>query len=85
MVGGTVIENTLTAQSETGHLVRRLWCVDRQRDECAVYADPEEAADVRPGDEIWWQCGKIMWTRRPYFEDRQIRKIGYSFTPGDDD
>ena len=82
MVGGTVIENRVSSNPETGAIRRRLWCVDgRHGDECAVYADREEAADVRPGDRIWWQGGKIYWTRDGLFVDREIRKIGFSFDP----
>ncbi len=77
MVGGTVIENQQTHADR-----RRLWCVDRRHgDECAVFADATEAADVRPGDRIWWQSGKIYWTRDGAFTEREIRKIGFSFDP----
>lgn len=90
MVGGTVIENVICRSSGTGLLRRRLWCADRRStDECAVFADVEEAEDVRVGDWIWWQGGKIYWTRypngdssqEPEFVEREIRKIGFSFDP----
>lgn len=82
MVGGTVIENQIRTCAETGSVRRRIWCVDRRRaDECAVFADADEAQDIRPGDEIWWQCGSIYWTRAGEFADREIRKIGFSFDP----
>lgn len=82
MVGGTVIENIVDKCQETGRVRRRLWCMDRRNsDECAVFADEEEAADVQPGDRIWWQSGKIYWTRDGAFTEREIRKIGYSFDP----
>ena len=90
MVGGTVIEN-LQTRLPSGKIVRRLWCVDRSRpfDECAVYADPWEAEDVRAGDWIWWQCGKIYWSRHidgnpnkgSEFVERELKKIGGSFDP----
>lgn len=81
MVGGTVIENRLRL-IEGGDLRRQLWCVDRRHgDECAVFADPTEAEGVRPGDRIWWQGGKIYWTRDGAFTEREIRKIGFSFDP----
>lgn len=85
MIGGTIIDNTLMMQSETNRPVRRLWCYSEGEGECAVYADPDEAEGVRVGDSIWWQSGKIMWTRRPYFHDRTINKIGYSFDPTDNE
>ena len=83
MVGGQVIENRLDVSRETGSLRRILWCVDGRHhsDECAVFADAHEAEDVRPGDQIWWQGGKIYWTRKGLFVDREIRKIGFSFDP----
>lgn len=80
MVGGTVIE-ALAMRDRAGRDVIRLWCMDRHSDECAVYADPIEASDVRPGDRIWWQSGKIYWTRDSAFTEREIRKISYSFDP----
>lgn len=90
MIGGTVLENIVCQNPDTGEYRRRLWCVDRRSaDECAVYADLEEAEDVRTGDWIWWQSGKIYWTRypngdstkEPEFVEREINKIGYSFDP----
>lgn len=82
MVGGTVIENQTVTCRETGRVRRRLWCVDRRHgDECAVFADREEAAEVRPGDRIWWQGRKIYWTRDGAFTEREISKIGFSFDP----
>lgn len=82
MVGGTVIENLLSRCGATHQERRRLWCVDRRHgDECAVFADPEEARDVIPGDRIWWQGGRIYWTRDGAFTEREIRKIGFSFDP----
>lgn len=82
MIGGTVLENRLTT-SPNRVAVRQLWCIDTRNpnDECAVFADPDEAADVRPGDRIWWQSGKIFWSRHGEFHDKQIKKIGYSFDP----
>lgn len=82
MVGGTVIENQVSTCAETGRIRRRIWCVDRRyNDECAVFADAEEAEDVQPGDRIWWQGGSIYWTRDGAFVEREIRKIGFSFDP----
>lgn len=89
MVGGTVIENVV-ADLESGTPARRLWCVERRNpsNECAVFADIDEASDVQPGDLIWWQGGKIFWTRyenpedeEPIFCEREISKIGFSFDP----
>ena len=88
MIGGTVIENSIV--TNTSRPLRRLWCVDRRRpaDECAVYAEIDEAVDVRPGDWIWWQSGKIYWTRHrpgtlndPEFVERPLKKVGGSFDP----
>jgi hypothetical protein len=84
MVGGTVIESIETTAHGSGRRVRRLWCVEggRSSDECAVYADPEEARKVRTGDKIWWQGRSIYWTDQDgCFEDKEIAKIGFSFDP----
>ena len=77
-----VIENRVITMQD-GSRARRLWCMDtvHSHDECAVFADVYEAAEVEPGDSIWWQCGKIYWTRRPYFTDKPLRKISASFDP----
>lgn len=87
MIGGTVIENKITTLRDNGEAVRRLWCVNRHSgDECAVYADVDEAAEIQPGDAIWWQGGKIYWTPiapdgSVICEDLELRKIGFSFDP----
>ena len=39
-VGGSVIEVWPMRHPETGRDVIRLWCVDRNGDECCVYAEP---------------------------------------------
>lgn len=80
MVGGTVIENMLIGDK------RRLWCADIPRghvvaDELAVYAEADEASEVRIGDKIWWQGRQIYWSRSGEFTDRPIGRIGYSFDP----
>ena len=86
MVGGTVIENILSTCQESGRHRRRLLCVDRRNsDECAVFADAEDAADVAPGDRIWWQGRSIYWTRDGVFTERAIRKVGFSFDPRNTD
>ena len=76
MVGGTVIE---AAQDATGI---RLWCADRNGDECAVHVeDPQRMIQV--GDQVWWQAGKVYWTPKGSDKARDIAfpKIGYSFDP----
>lgn len=87
LVGGIVIENTLSCDSNTGALIRQLWCTDGRQhsSECAVYADPDGASDVQPGDMIWWLSSTIFWSRlsssRLEFAERKIRKFGPSFNP----
>ena len=71
MVGGWIIEIAEVKPGET-----RLWCVDRQGDECAVHVDTAPAMPLL-GDEIWWQSGKVYWDR----DRRTLSKIGSSYDP----
>lgn len=74
MIGGRIIENA--PHVIDGAAVRRLWCMDRNGDECAVFAELGAEA-LQPGEEIWWQSGRI-YARA----DRvTFKKIGYSFDP----
>ena len=70
MVGGWIIDIWHGRQKV------RLWCVDRHGDELCVYVEPFEDGPGL-GDEIWWQCGRVMFDR----DRRTLRKIGYSFRP----
>lgn len=82
MIGGQVIENIITNRPERSDRVRRLWAVDRQGDEAAVYADIEQAKHVQTGDQIWWQSGTIFWTTQcGSLKDVPLGKIGFSFDP----
>jgi|AntRauTorckE5430_2_1112549.scaffolds.fasta_scaffold38974_2 hypothetical protein len=81
MIGGTIIENAIDVQPDTLRAVRRLWCYSEGEGECAVWAEIEEAQNVKPGDTIWWQSGKIMWSGPDFEGERTISKIGYSFYP----
>lgn len=83
MIGGKVIENKIVRQPETSRKLRRLWCVDTvyQSDELAVYTTPDNGKNVQGGDDIWWQSGKIYWSRGNDFRDVPMPKVGYSFDP----
>lgn len=74
-VGGRIIENIRTTNG-AGTPVRRLWVVDRDGTETAVYAELA-AWQLRPGEEIWWQSGQIMARG----DKLVLRKIGFSFDP----
>lgn len=77
MVGGHIIDNVphYLAPPDRGGC-RRLWCMDRNGDECIVYA--ETAADVLEcGEEIWWQAGTILARG----DTLKLGKIGYSHRP----
>lgn len=87
MVGGVIVGNLRTISHGSRRDVRLLWCVDPRRpnDECAVYADPIEAKDVKPGDRIWWQGGTIYWTTADErIVEKELPKIGFSFDPRKD-
>ena len=71
MVGGWIIS---IIQISRG--VSALWCVDRYGDECAVDVEDAPAMPI-PGDEVWWQSGKVYWDN----DRRELRKIGYSYDP----
>jgi len=72
MVGGWIIDIW------RGREKVRLWCVDRHGDECCVYVEHfESERGPKIGDEIWWQCGKVMFD----YDRKRLRKIGYSFAP----
>ncbi len=77
MVGGKVIgvsikdgESLLNVQDKHGQT-------------CAVRAATDK---IKVGDEVWWQCGKVMWTPQGTTIhgkcgkdfDIQVPKIGYS-------
>jgi hypothetical protein len=79
-VGGRIIENTLHTFTDDGksYTRRRLWTVDRQGDECAVFVeDTPEAASLKPGETAWWQSG-IIYARD---DTLKLKKIGFSFDP----
>lgn len=71
MVGGWIIDISHVSPG-----VSRLWCVDRNGDECAVHVEDASAMPL-PGDEVWWQSGKVYWDN----DRRELRKIGYSYDP----
>lgn len=72
MVGGKIIEIRHDRADKV-----RLWCMDRDGDECAVYVKP--GADGLPnlGDEIWWQSGKVYFNK----DKSSAQKLGFSFDP----
>lgn len=80
MVGGRLIEIAPDRLVDNGQAVMRLWCMDRNGDECCVYSEPFEPKDgPQLGEEIWWQSGQIMFDK----DRKRLRKIGYSFSaPG---
>lgn len=75
MVGGTVIE----VQKRPDKY--RVWCMDRNGDECAVYVEPTPF--IKEGDKIWWQSGKVYWTPQgsEVGDVMVFKKIGFSFDP----
>lgn len=75
MIGGRIIENA-AIKLENGQWARRLWCVDRNGDECCVFAE-DAAVGLNMGDQIWWQ-GKRIYAKN---DTLILDKIGYSFNP----
>lgn len=78
MVGGRIIENALHTYTDDGETFtrRRLWVADRNGDECAVFVE-EAGAQLRCGEEIWWQAGTI-YARG---DTLTLQKIGFSHQP----
>lgn len=76
-VGGRIIEiaDGFVNQANLKRVVR-IWVMDRNGDECCVYA--EEAA-VMPllGDQVWWQSNKVYFMGDTAF----LKKVGASFAP----
>ena len=90
MVGGKVI-----GLSRRGETVLLNVKDHKYRDECAVRCkevrtDTGKRVRIAVGDEVWWQCGQVLWTPRgvaangPRFikgvarYDIPLPKIGYS-------
>lgn len=76
MVGGWIIDITPMGQTQNGRAISRLWCVDRNGNECAVHVEDESAMPLL-GDEIWWQSGKVYWDN----DRRELTKVANSYTP----
>lgn len=81
MVGGWIIENkivTILDDNGKAHTYRRLWCIDRHDDECAVLTDTKTAQMLQVGEQIWWRAEKIYAGPN---DSLYFRKIGNSFDP----
>jgi hypothetical protein len=76
MVGGKIIEIIPISVTPDGRAVSRLWCVDRQGDECAVHVVDEPAMPLL-GDDVWWHSGKVYWDN----DRRELQKVGNSYDP----
>lgn len=88
MIGGEVIEvrpTTVMVGESPCKLVDviRIWCVERQSgSECVVYAKRYADCKVKPGDSVWWQSGKVMWTPADRSViDVPLEKVGYTHRP----
>lgn len=79
MVGGRVIE--LKAMEVSGRNVCRVWCMDRNGDECAIYVERPDADQISVGDQVWWQGCNAYWTATGGKEDVPLPRIGFSFDP----
>jgi hypothetical protein len=83
MVGGRVIG---TARKGDGTTLLHVQDTNQGGDTCAVRVGGVRHVEVRPGDEVWWQCGKVMWTpaatrhgkRQGVDFDIVLQKVGYS-------
>lgn len=87
MVGGVVVGVAINKEEKTAHVS----CVERcyPNDEPTSVRIRGKFYDVvRPGDSLWWQCGKVYWTpqenrgkknlRCHVDYDIEMEKLGYS-------
>ncbi len=87
MVGGKVVGVAINKQAGTAHVS----CVDPSypRDEpTSIRVRGKFFDSIRPGDGLWWQCGKAYWTPQENVPwqgkkcgvefDIPLEKIGYS-------
>lgn len=59
MIGGKVIENEVVIIDD-GRTLRRLWVVEGGGTlEAALYTSPEFAGEVKVGDTVWKQAGRL--------------------------
>lgn len=79
MIGGRVIE--LKGDVVRGQNVRRVWCMDRNGDECAIYVAMPDGESIAIGDQVWWQGRNAYWTALGGKEDVSLPRIGFSFDP----
>lgn len=77
MVGGTVI-TTIEDGDRIYVNCRGTGC--EKKETCAIYVERNsDSEQIRPGDNIWWQGKRVMWTpsdRRVI--DKEIPRRSYS-------
>lgn len=59
-----------------------LWVVDTNGDELAVDVVKTPDIIMLPGDQVWWQDRRLLWTAATgiAIEDVPIDRIGYSYS-----
>lgn len=59
-----------------------IWVVDTNGDELAIDVIKDDSIKMLPGDQIWWQARKALWTASTgiAIEDVPIDRIGYSYS-----
>lgn len=73
MIGGRVIElrRMMTSRGDA----MRVWCINRNADECAIYVALPEAEPIAIGDHVWWQGRTAYWTAQGGKEDVPLSRI----------
>jgi hypothetical protein len=79
MVGGAVIE--VRQELVSGRPAVRIWCVDRNGDEAAIYVAMPEGGKAQVFDQVWWQGRTAFWTAQGGKSDVPLPRIGNSFDP----
>lgn len=77
MVGGKVIGLSRRPDST-------LLNVQDKRDNCCVRVIEKkisngEQVSIKLGDDVWWQCGKVMWTPAGEYRPGADQKCGVDF------
>lgn len=74
MIGGTVVGIVDRKDLAFVKLVVR----DKEKPRDATLVRVERGHGFMLGDQVWWQAGWVMWSRKDQFKDTKVRKVGCS-------
>lgn len=77
MVGGQVLEIVDTHDKLWVNVWARPY---RKIEECAIFVEKTpDAEKIAPGDQLWWQGGRAMWTPRSNRNSSEVGKCGVDY------